>query len=1041
MPDVKYWAFISYSHKDKTWGDWVHKALETYRVPRRLVGRASRDGKVSRRLFPIFRDREELPTSSDLKSNISSALEQSQYLIVICSPDSAKSRWVNEEIKSFKALGRENRILCLIVDGEPNASDSAAAADKECFPPALRFRVSPDRTLTSERVEPIAADARPSGDGKANAKLKLIAGLIGVSYDELKQREKRRNLWLRLEIAAAAAVVLAIVAGIAQWGARVARQELIAHDIDKGREDLLQGNPGGALESLLNAYSLGGSSPALRFLLHQASLSIPQGILDQHSDGIYMAGFSHDGKRVFTASIDKTANVWDADTGKLLLNLAKHSGEVNSAYFSPDDKMIVTASDDNTAVLWNSQTGKVLHVLQGHKDKVYSAIFDPSGQRIVTASQDSTARIWSVAGDSIATLQLHRRGVLSALFSADGRLVLTAGDDGTAAVWNAADGRLIAQTEPALHGSRLRYADFSPDDKRIVTLARDGEGWLWRFNRSDPVLTRRRDLIAVLSGHLDAGRRVLFSPSGKELVTTSKDGTARVWDGETGKFLFALPVSAKRQWVWSAAFRPDGQVIATVDDAGGVKLWDARYGMLLSSMERHHGSVYGVSFSPDGQRLVSAGDDHLAYVWNVSDPRAVRLVVALDGRASPNTEGRDVTYDAEVLSGSLIRTLPGGDGYVTAAHFSPDARSVLILAGRQAQLWDFRAARRIAVFPVSATDASFDGPGTRVVIGTSDGQIGIWDAAKAAPISSFEAFKGWVFSVQFVPNQSQVVAWGEDQAPNSRSARHRIKFLDLNGREIRPPIDGDDPVLSSDGSHLLSLSPRSSDKFWDAGLHGVVTEPWWSEPPDSDFTVRLWTLDKQGPPLETILRGHSATVYSARFSKDGLRAVTASADKTARIWDVVTGKILAILSGHTGFVKFAAFSPNLVDGRIVTTSKDQSARIWVNYRWQPPALTDRGQDFVRSAVFSPDGALLATLDHDNYVRIWDPATGALLSRLSGHGGEVAVVEFSKDGKWLLTGGQDHTARIWDVGYETRAPAQARTEDEKLIQTASKTSAP
>jgi len=119
---MKYWAFLSYSHTDKKWGDWLHKSLETYRVPRRLVGRKSREGKVPERVYPIFRDREELPVSADLGSNINEALRESRYLIVICSPRSAQSRWVGEEIKTFKKLRRENRIVALIVDGGPNAS-------------------------------------------------------------------------------------------------------------------------------------------------------------------------------------------------------------------------------------------------------------------------------------------------------------------------------------------------------------------------------------------------------------------------------------------------------------------------------------------------------------------------------------------------------------------------------------------------------------------------------------------------------------------------------------------------------------------------------------------------------------------------------------------------------------------------------------------------------------------------------------------------------------------------------------------------------
>ncbi len=135
MAEFKYWAYLSYSHRDKKWGDWLHKALETYRLPRRLIGKELRDGKVPQRVYPIFRDREELPVSADLGSNINEALRESRHLIVMCSPHAAQSRWVGEEIKTYKQLGREDRILALIVDGEPNTSDGKAGfkIDDECF--------------------------------------------------------------------------------------------------------------------------------------------------------------------------------------------------------------------------------------------------------------------------------------------------------------------------------------------------------------------------------------------------------------------------------------------------------------------------------------------------------------------------------------------------------------------------------------------------------------------------------------------------------------------------------------------------------------------------------------------------------------------------------------------------------------------------------------------------------------------------------------------------------------------------------------------
>src|SRR5213078_3594507 len=116
------------------------------RVPRRLVGKETRDGKVPERVYPIFRDREELPVSADLGSNIQEALGESRYLIVICSPRAAQSRWVGEEITIFKKLGGEERILALIVDGEPNAAEKKAGVrpEQECFPRTMRYRLGPD---------------------------------------------------------------------------------------------------------------------------------------------------------------------------------------------------------------------------------------------------------------------------------------------------------------------------------------------------------------------------------------------------------------------------------------------------------------------------------------------------------------------------------------------------------------------------------------------------------------------------------------------------------------------------------------------------------------------------------------------------------------------------------------------------------------------------------------------------------------------------------------------------------------------------------
>jgi len=177
---MRYSAFISYNHRDRDWAIWLHRALERYSIPKRLRGRPAPWGEIEAKLPPVFRDRDELATSSDLAASVKEALAQSATLVVICSPNSAKSKWVDEEIRTFIASGREQFIRLIIVDGEPHSTDT----QRECLPPSLVREGAP---------EPLAADVRNEADGKQGAKLKLLAGILGVSYDELRQREAARR--------------------------------------------------------------------------------------------------------------------------------------------------------------------------------------------------------------------------------------------------------------------------------------------------------------------------------------------------------------------------------------------------------------------------------------------------------------------------------------------------------------------------------------------------------------------------------------------------------------------------------------------------------------------------------------------------------------------------------------------------------------------------------------------------------------------------------------------------------------------------------
>jgi hypothetical protein len=237
MSAYRYWAFISYSQRDGKWAQWLHRGLETYHVPRMWVGRRVGDLTIPRQLIPVFRDRDELPSSGNLGGKIREALAASHSLIVICSPSAAASAWVNEEVRIFKALGRSEQIFPLIIDGEPYASDHPERGLPECFPAALRFEVDTDGSVSDRSAVPLAADAREGKDSRPNARLKLIAGILGIGFDALHRRERARQITrgLRL-IAASVALVLGLAVvylGLADDNVEVYRGTEIRNLIDR----------------------------------------------------------------------------------------------------------------------------------------------------------------------------------------------------------------------------------------------------------------------------------------------------------------------------------------------------------------------------------------------------------------------------------------------------------------------------------------------------------------------------------------------------------------------------------------------------------------------------------------------------------------------------------------------------------------------------------------------------------------------------------------------------------------------------------------
>ena len=424
---MRFGAFLSYSHADAAWARWLLRRLETYRVPSRLVGTQGANGEIGRRLGTVFRDRDELPSAGDLGATIRDALADSAALIVICSPAAARSRWVDAEVAAFQAGGRGDRVLCFVVAGVPGSMDPA----EHCFPPAL-LRAGAD----GSPCEPLAADARPEGDGRERAFLKLVAGLLGTGYDALARREAQRRYRKLTAIAFAslAGMAIALVLAAAAYVARndAQRRQAQAEDIlgfmlgdlrgklaTVGRLDLMR-----AVDAKAIGYfaTLDPRDLTDRALEEQArSLTgIGEVRLNEGNHDAAMAAFREAHARSTALHQRRPAN------GQRLFDLAQaeywigfvayqqgHNDEAERWFRSYRDSAIKLAAMDRTNFDWQKE------VAYGHQNLV---VLDESRGRYTEAEQAMLAQLklyrgWLEQRPSDAALRYEAANVASWLGS------------------------------------------------------------------------------------------------------------------------------------------------------------------------------------------------------------------------------------------------------------------------------------------------------------------------------------------------------------------------------------------------------------------------------------------------------------------------------------------------------------------------------------------------------------------------------------------------------------------------------------------------
>ncbi len=672
---MKYWAFISYSHQDNrrehnAWADWLHEAIENFSVPAELVGKANRHGEtLPERLFPSFQDEKELQTSADLGESIRDALRQSRYLVVICSPAAARSIYVNEEILEFKRLHREQRILAIIVDGEPS----------ECFPPALRHPLGADGNLDlSRRAEPIAADARDAGgrqiavNDKAHhaalerEKLRVLAGLLGVGFDDLVQRDRERQLreeracGQRLRKLVAAFALLALVATVAGVAAFLARQEAqknllearqrlaqiyveraegayAARDASKQAlflaearvldaaavpvavvEDLAQ-RTAGAIWSVL----LKSAAHALAVAPHQRSVIVGTDdgrvveletaagketrALDTRRGPVTAVAVSPDARQIATGSADGMVQLWDLGSGRLTAALSAHTRRITFLRFALDGRTLYSTSDDHTAIAWRLPEGRVKYRLTGHTGGV-NYIAESAGRRLLaTASDDGSTRLWQAQdGKHLKTLPGHQGNVARVNFTPDGAEVLTSGGDATIRVWETASGRNLRLLRG--HGASVNALAPAADGRALFSASADQTIRVWDKESGEE---RHR-----LTGHAAWITEVQPLLQGEFAISCARDGRVVLW---------ALPLDADaREWrgaskvVRRAAFAADGKSAATGGDEHVIRRWSVPGGALMDQWIGHDAPVTAVRYLDGDRALITASHDEKVKLWDIA---------------------------------------------------------------------------------------------------------------------------------------------------------------------------------------------------------------------------------------------------------------------------------------------------------------------------------------------------------------------------------------------------------------------------------------
>jgi WD40 repeat protein/tRNA A-37 threonylcarbamoyl transferase component Bud32 len=691
-----------------------------------------------------------------------------------------------------------------------------------------------------------------------------------------------------------------------------------------------------------------------------------------HTDRIIGMALTGDGRRIVSGSSDGTVMVWDASTGKELLPLKVHTAPVFCVAASSDGGRIVSGHQDGTVKVWDARSGKELLTLKGHTGRlmegpgveiraVQSVAVSKDDSRIVSGGSDNTVRVWDArSGKELLTLKGHTNVVSSVVFSSDGGRIVSCSHDRTVRVWDARGGKNLL-TFVADPGGVSDVA-ISGDGSRIVSRGANRMK-VWDGRSGKELLT--------LKEHLP-GRRVVLSGDGSRIVGGGANWV-KVWDGRSGKELLTL--RGHTSAVTCVAISADGSRLVSSDDRT-VKVWNARIEEDLPTLKGHTSLVTSVAISSDSSRIVSGSYDRTMKVW---DARSGKELLSLQGHTSPVRTvavsadgGRIVSYDARFVRGSMVWTVKYWDarsgkclqtleGHAVQPEavawnkvaMSGDGSRIVGISDSTVKVWDVHSGKVLLTLEghkdlVLSVDKSHKGTpskdaikhhllsvaisvdGSRIVSGSRDGTVKVWDARSGKDLLTLKRNKGWVNSVAFSSDGTRIV---------SGSRFGTIKMWDAHT-----------------GKELLALKGMVSSVAFSAGTSRIVS--------GSGDVVKVWDTHTGKELL--ILKGHTSAVLSVAVSSDGRRIVSGSQDGTVKLWDARFGQDHLILKGAADPLLNVAVSGD--GNRVLGEDKEGKIHAWdaLTGRLLPDAPA-RMPGMAREAA-SDDGKLHVRIE-DGAIRV------------------------------------------------------------------------